>query len=362
MADNIAGIDPHRDSFTIGVIDANGVEIDHATYQMTGAAIAASLEWLTTHGVGRVGIEGTASWGVHVAVACVAAGFDTREVPPQRSAAQRRARRADKTDYDDAVAAARATLADPDLGSPRCLELFDPIVDEIDAVLTHRRILVTTRTLAIQQVSAQIAKLPIEIRDRIDLECSIENRLNQITELDWDLDTVPPAVAYRLSWLQQFAETDRDTRRQIRQLEARIDDLLDGHHTTLRDEPGIGTIGAATLLCEIGDPTRFATESKFARWCGTGAIAVSTGEGAGQPLRHRLDTGGNRRINSVIHVASVTQGRATPEAIDYLARKRTEGKTAREARRAHKRHLANRIIRRMWNDHNRRIQPIQTAA
>ena len=39
-----------------------------------------------------------------------------------------------------------------------------------------------------------------------------------------------------------------------------------------------------------------------------------------------------------------------PEAAAYLARKATDGKTRREARRAHKRHLADRIIRRMWRD------------
>lgn len=42
------------------------------------------------------------------------------------------------------------------------------------------------------------------------------------------------------------------------------------HGTTLRDEPGIGHIAAATLLVEVGDPHRFATEARFARWCGTG--------------------------------------------------------------------------------------------
>ena len=61
-----------------------------------------------------------------------------------------------------------------------------------------------------------------------------------------------------------------------------------------------------------------------------------------------------RRINSVLHIASVTQQRSQPDAAAYLARKATEGKTRREARRAHKRHLANRVIRRMWRDETAR--------
>ena len=106
-----------------------------------------------------------------------------------------------------------------------------------------------------------------------------------------------------------------------------LDELLDCHGTTLRDEPGIGTIAAATLVCEVGDPHRFDRESKFARWCGTGAVALSSGEGTADPVKHRLDFRGNRRINSVLHIASVTQARQQPQAAAYLTRKTTEGKT-----------------------------------
>ena len=96
--------------------------------------------------------------------------------------------------------------------------------------------------------------------------------------------------------------------------------------------------------------------SEFARWCGTGAVALSSGEGNGQPAKHRLDFRGNRRINSVLHIASVTQARRQPEAAACLARKIGEGKTRREARRAHRCHLANRVIRRMWRDETARQQ------
>lgn len=122
----------------------------------------------------------------------------------------------------------------------------------------------------------------------------------------------------------------------------------------MRDEPGIGPIAAATLLVEVGDPFRFATEAKFARWCGVAAVALSSGEGSNRPVRHRLDFRGNRRINSVLYIASVTQQRDIDAARAYIDRKLTEGKTRREARRAHKRHLANRVIRRMWNDEKQR--------
>lgn len=43
-----------------------------------------------------------------------------------------------------------------------------------------------------------------------------------------------------------FVAQDRAARSEIRRLEWPIDDLFNGHGTTLRDEPGIGTVSAAT--------------------------------------------------------------------------------------------------------------------
>jgi transposase len=161
-----------------------------------------------------------------------------------------------------------------------------------------------------------------------------------------------------MSWLMPLVDQDRRAVAEIRRLERELTRLLDEHGTTLREESGIGPIAAATLIVEVGDPFRFPRESKFARWCGTGAVALSTGEGAGIPVRHRLDFGGNRRINAVLYVASITQQRFHPDARAYFERKITEGKSRRGARRAHKRHLANRVIRRMWKDEARRLNKL----
>jgi transposase len=213
--------------------------------------------------------------------------------------------------------------------------------------------LVTVCTLMLHHVQDQLSKLPVEIRDQLTTTGKIEARLRRLEPID---PTVVSTTAgdYRLSWLVPLVDQDRTARRQIRPLAADIDALLDEHGTTLRDEPGVGPIAAATLLVEVGDPFRFARESKFARWSGSGAIAISSGEGDGRPVKHRLDFRGNRRTNSVLYIASVTQHRDLDDARVYIDRKLGEGKTRPEARRAHKRHLANRVIRRMWKDESRR--------
>jgi transposase len=362
MPSALAGIDPHQDSITVGIIDLNGVELAHQTFPTTSAGYLDAIDLLHVHDVGQVGVEGSASWGAHASIALVAAGFDAREVPAQRSAAQRRARRLEKTDAVDSVAAARALLAEPTLGPVQTLEVYDPLVAKIEAVLEHRRMLVDVRTLVLHHAQDQINKLPVEIRDQLTSNGKIEGRLRRLEQIDLKVVSTLSGE-YRLSWLIPLVDQDRAARRQVRQLERDLDRLLDEHGTTLRDEPGIGPIAAATLIAEVGDPFRFARESKFARWCGTGAVALSSGEGDGRPRKHRLDYGGNRRINSVLYIASVVQHRDLADATIYIERKLGEGKTRREARRAHKRHLANRVIRRMWKDEqHRREQPINIAA
>jgi len=177
MTSPVAGIDPHQDSITVGIVDPNGVELTHEAFPTSAAGYLAAVELLTTHRVEQVGVEGSAGWGAHVSIALVAAGFDCREVPAQRSAAQRRSRRLDKTDAVDAVAAARALLAEPSLGPVQTLEVYDALVAKIEAVLEHRRMLVAVRTLVLHHAQDQISKLPVEIRDQLTTIGKIEGRL-----------------------------------------------------------------------------------------------------------------------------------------------------------------------------------------
>jgi hypothetical protein len=81
MTAPVAGIDPHQDTYTIGVVDPNGVELAHESFPTSASGYLDGIELLTTHSVEQVGIGGSAGWGAHAAIALVAAGFDCREVP-----------------------------------------------------------------------------------------------------------------------------------------------------------------------------------------------------------------------------------------------------------------------------------------
>ena len=62
--------------------------------------------------------------------------------------------------------------------------------------------------------------------------------------------------------------------------------------------------------------------------------------GSGKTNRHRLDRGGKRQINATIHRIAVSRARRPPETRVYIERKRSQGKSAKEAIRCLKRHLA----------------------
>jgi transposase len=66
---------------------------------------------------------------------------------------------------------------------------------------------------------------------------------------------------------------------------------------------------------------------------------------SGKQQRHRLNRTGNRRLNRALYIIAITQARIHPPARDYIARRVSEGKTAREALRALKRFIARRLYR-----------------
>jgi transposase len=109
---------------------------------------------------------------------------------------------------------------------------------------------------------------------------------------------------------------------------------------------GVSTLVAARILGEVGDVRRFASKNQFASAPGTSPIPASSG----QVQRHRLNRGGNRRLNRAIHTVALVQARFDPLGRAYVLRRRAEGKTWREAIRCLKRHLANRIYRQLVLD------------
>jgi transposase len=126
-------------------------------------------------------------------------------------------------------------------------------------------------------------------------------------------------------------------------LEREICRLAARHYSPLTQLKGVQLLTAGALAGILGPGQRFTSEAQLAAYAGVAPLEASS---AGM-VRHRLNRGGNRRLNAILYRIALSQARSSPEAQAYLARRQAEGKTWREAMRALKRYLI-RAIWRLW--------------
>jgi transposase len=336
------------------VLDCRGGTLASASFKVSGDGHRKLEAWALGFGpVRRWGIEGASSLGRHTALYLIHQGHDVRDVCPTRTAEQGRKRRQGKSDVLDSVRIARETQADPDLPLAFKRASGDAGPDETSELLSlwhkARRSLLKSRQHVLNECEALLCELPEELRAILPDVADVRSRLTALAERDgsktWDAPTT-----LRLRLLDEHsaavAELDAREQRASKELEA----LTGQAGSTLDPLCGIATRSAAELLVETGDPRRFAGEGGFARFNGTAPLPASSGEGEGDVVRHRLNRGGNRRINAVLHRMAVTQLRCEPRARKIYDEARHRGHTKKESMRILKRHLSDVVYRRMARD------------
>jgi transposase len=350
-AGNVVGIDPHKRTLSAAVVDARGGVVASEHFRVSGDGHRALEAWARSFGpVARWGIENATGWGRHPAVFLAGRGHDVRDVCPNRTARHDRARQRGKSDTLDAERIARETLAHPLL--PRAFKrAAGSGPDEPTELLTlwhrARRSILTSRRHLLNEAEHLLAELPLELREQLPASKAVRPRLHALGRCD--PRTCDAATALRLRLLddyrQRVAQLDADERAVCRELAA----LVKASGSTLDQLCGLSTRSVAELLAEVGDPRRFTTPG-FARFNASAPIPASTAEGPGEPVRHRYNPGGNRRVNAILHRMAVTQLRCEPRAQALYANARERGHTKKEARRILKRHLSDVIHRRMLRD------------
>ena len=103
----------------------------------------------------------------------------------------------------------------------------------------------------------------------------------------------------------------------------------------------------------FSNPGRCRSEAAIAALGGTSPIPASSGK----TIRHRLNRGGDRSLNSAIHTIAVSRIRSCPRTRAYVARRTAEGKTPREIRRCLKRYIARELYRQLTQSMNRPASP-----
>jgi transposase len=301
--------------------------------------------------VDRVGVEGATGLGRRLAGFLVGHGVDVRDVPPHKTSLRQRGRHQGKSDRLDAHRVAAETQANDFLAHAFKHSVPAPpdqVRDQIALWHNARTSLRKIRVQLIGELDALIQALPEELRNQLPARATVRARINAVARLDTSPIT-DPVQRLRVDLLEHRIQMLRDVLAQDKTAEAELAKLVARTGSQLPTIPGIAARAAAEILLETGDVRRF-TERGFARFNGTAPIPASSGEAGGRPIRHRLNRGGNRRLNAVLHRAAMIQLRCEPRARQLYDNSLKNGHTRREAMRILKRHLSNIIYRTMLRD------------
>ena len=333
----VIGMDPHKRSATIEVMTADESVVGAGRFATDAIGYQEMVAFVRRWPDRVWAIEGCAGIGKHLAVRLVRDGQSVVDVPPKLSARMRvyATGQGRKTDATDAHSVA--------LVGTRIAGLR-PVVD--DQQLTVLRVLVDRRRSLGEdhtRMTSQLHQLLLELIPggaKKDLSAAQAKAL---------LAKVRPRDAAGKTRRRVAAELIADLERVYARSKAadkELKELVAATGTHLMDLHGIGPSGAARLLVEVGDITRFPDRDHFASWNGTAPLDASSGD----QVRHRLSRKGNRQINRVLHIMATVQLRHATEGRAYLDRRTAEGKTSMEAMRALKRRLSNIVYHCMLDD------------
>jgi transposase len=343
------GVDTHKKRHVLVALDARGQMCGSQSVANTPAGWAAALQWARERAPDCAwGVENSGSLGKGFAQFLLTSGETAvHEIVPHRTAQYRkRGRSQDKTDHADALAMARLLQAESE-HLPRVER--DDASTELRLLSDHRDNLVAERTRLVNQLHAQMLQLnPCYAEHSGTLTSRKGIRYCHALDLP-DADGIGRA---RLLIVRQLTEQLLRLWEEIEAVETAIAERVRATETPLLGVCGIGVVAAARLIGELGCTPRIHSAAALAALAGIAPVAVSSGGRNG----HRLNRGGNGRLNRTFHMIAVCQLRHEPLAQTYYAKKRAEGKTARSALRCLKRRLVD-VVYRLLREQGRATAP-----
>ncbi|GAB3328469.1 IS110 family transposase [Micromonospora halotolerans] len=335
----VIGMDPHKRSATIEVVDERGRVVAMGRFGTDKAGYADMLAAGRKHARRVWAVEGCNGIGKHIAHRLVHDGERVLDVPAKLSAQVRvfATGNGRKTDPVDAHSVAMVALRSPNLVQVQVdadLQVMGMLADRRDELgrartqtinRLHRLLLELLPGGAKKFLSAPQARALIATVKPRDIVGKTRRRL--AVELISELEGIDKKI--------KAAEKD-------------LKELVAARGSTLMQLHGIGPSGAARLLADVGDISRFADRDRFASWNGTAPLDASSGD----QKRHRLSRAGNR-LNRTLHIMAVVQLRNRTQGRAYFDAKKAAGKTSMEAMRALKRRLSNVVYARMVEDQKR---------
>ena len=327
----IAGVDTHKDTHTLCLIDHMGRTI--GTFEF--AADAKGHDSLADK-IGDpatcigVGVEGTGSYGAGLTRRLLELGYRVHEVMVPRRAKRRPGR--PKSDPADAeVAARQLPLPEPICRNPR---------NSPGGRKLLRRLMIARERL-VQATSAMInAAKSLIVTAHEDLRVALGESFQKRPE-------ARPRVARlrrrrRPSGFGGPGKGLDPPRPRGGSHRGRDEGVLEANAPALLAIFGCGTVTAAALaVAGGGNPERLGSEAEFASLCGVAPLLASSGK----TERRRLNRGGDRRANRALYQIAVTRMSYDGRTKDYVAKRKRGGKSKKETIRCLKRYIAREVFR-----------------
>jgi transposase len=330
------GVDAHKRLVVAAVVDARGQEQGNWRGPNTPTGWGELLAWADERRQERVwGLEGSGHYGAGLAQTLLGPGEVVYEINPRWVAAARsRSRRRAKSDQADAVAIARLVRQEGE-ALPR-VQPADA-TSEAAGVAQERARLVAAVTRTRNQLHAELHRLDPTYAQQLP-RFSTAAGLEALRS--WTPAGLDRLGQVRLATVQRTRERLELLVAQLKRVSAELAALGRQWGAPLRALCGVGELTAGLLLGYLGPGVRFGTDAQLAQYAGIAPLEASS---AGA-VRHRLNRGGHRALNAIVHRMALTQARCHAPAKAYLARRQAEGKSWREAIRALKRYLIRAIF------------------
>ena len=157
----------------------------------------------------------------------------------------------------------------------------------------------------------------------------------------WDVETATTAKV-----LRDLARRAFELSAEAARHEKAILAIVRSWRPDLLDQPGVGPIIAATLLCAWSHPGQVRSEAAFAMLAGVAPIPANSGQTTN---RFRLNRFSDRQLNRALHTVALSRLHYDKITQAYAERRTAEGKTPREIKRCLKRYLARDFYRMLEN-------------
>ena len=334
------GIDPHKQSHTAVAIDDHEVVLGEFKLRASSAQADRLRDWAARFDTREWAVESANGLGYLLAQQLVAAGETVFDVPPVLASRVRvlGSGRSQKNDPNDARSVAIAALRSDRLGRVRP----DDHARVLRLLAKRHRDMAQLRNKHCTRLHALLGELAA---GGVGTELTVSKANKVLDAVVVDSEVTRHRVLIAAELVDDIARLDTI----LRASKKRVGQAVSASGTTLTNIVGIGPINAATILGYSGDIGRFATKAQFASYNGTAPIEASSGG----RIRHRLNPRGNRKINQTRHIAAICQLRYDGEGRTYYDRKIDEGKSSKEATRALKRRISDRVFRVVVDDAQR---------